>query len=104
LFFCLLAVCFPRFHFHKQSKAKQSKAKQSKASKTTHKIFKIYGLAGEALLFFSNFFFPKVILLNLQVKSHGLVGNFSIYVTDAENWHLDSVGVFQQVMYGARYV
>ena len=80
-----------------------SKQASKQASKTTHKIFEIYELAGEALFFFANFFSPKVILLNLQTKSYGLVGKRSIHFTDVENWHLDTVGVSQQERYGARY-
>jgi len=68
----------------------------SKAAKATHKIFKIYGLAGEALLFLANFFSFKAILLNLQAKSHGLVGNYSIYATDVENLRFDTVELFQK--------
>ena len=80
-----------------------SKQASKQASKATLKIFKIFGLSGEALLFLANFFSPKAILFNLQTKSRGLVGNLSIYVTDVENWHLVTVRAFQQARYGARY-
>ena len=96
----ILSTCSPRVSRDSIFISKQA---SKQASKATHKIFKIFGLSGEALLFLANFFSPKAILFNLQTKSRGLVGNFSIYVTDVENWPLVTVGAFQQARYGARY-
>jgi len=75
-----------------------SKQASKQANKTTHKILKFDGLSGGALLYFTKFFSPKAILLNLQNKSLGLVG---INVANVEYWLLDTDGV--RTRYGARY-